>query len=145
MYSNLYTYKASECKRANIGFHCATSKSSLWNMEYAARGGALERPRIYRTSTYVMNACIYLMSISVISVHFQSSFSCTHTPEFETLILLYQSLFCRLTVHSYPVKGGIILIASHMCCVGSEKTNTLRSASGHVASEGINTLLPYIQ
>ena len=28
---------------------CATSKSSLWNMEYVARGGAFECPRIYRT------------------------------------------------------------------------------------------------
>ena len=35
-----------------IRLHCATSKSSLWNMEYVARGGASERPHIYRTSTY---------------------------------------------------------------------------------------------
>ena len=28
------------------------SKSSLWNMEYVARGGAFECQRIYRTSTY---------------------------------------------------------------------------------------------
>ena len=42
--SNLYTYKASECKRTIIRLHCATSKSSLWNMEYVACGGALECP-----------------------------------------------------------------------------------------------------
>ena len=34
LYSN---YKASECKRTIIRLHCATSKSSLWNMEYVAR------------------------------------------------------------------------------------------------------------
>ena len=56
LYSNLYntyTYKASECKCAIIRLHCATSKSSLWNMEYVARGGAFECPRIYRTSVHV--------------------------------------------------------------------------------------------
>ena len=46
-----YTYKASECKRAVIRLHCATSKSSLWYMGYVPCGGAFERPRIYRTST----------------------------------------------------------------------------------------------
>ena len=41
-------------------------KSSLWNMEYVARGGAFERPRIYRTSIYnthhtmYVYTCIYL-------------------------------------------------------------------------------------
>ena len=34
-------------------FHCATSKSSLWNMEYVDHGGAFERPHIYRTNMYV--------------------------------------------------------------------------------------------
>ena len=34
LYSNLYTYKASECKRAIIRLHYATSKSSLWHMGY---------------------------------------------------------------------------------------------------------------
>ena len=53
VFKSVYTYKASECKRAIIRLHCATSKFSLWNMEYVARGGAFERPRIYRTSTYV--------------------------------------------------------------------------------------------
>ena len=48
---SVYTYKASECKSTIIRLHCVTSKSSLWNMEYIARGG--ERPRIYRTSTNV--------------------------------------------------------------------------------------------
>ena len=42
LYSNLYTYKASECKHANIRLACDTSKSSLWNMGYVARGGAFE-------------------------------------------------------------------------------------------------------
>ena len=37
----LYTYKASVCNRTILRLHCATSKSSLWNMEYVARGGAL--------------------------------------------------------------------------------------------------------
>ena len=46
--------KVSECKRAIIRLHCATSKCSLWNMEYVARGGAFERPRIYRTSTFML-------------------------------------------------------------------------------------------
>ena len=49
-HSNLCTYKASECKCTIIGLHCATSKSSLWNMGYVARGGAFECPRIYHTS-----------------------------------------------------------------------------------------------
>ena len=50
LYSNLYTDKASECKCTIIRLHCATSKSSLWNMRYVAHGGAFERPRIYRTN-----------------------------------------------------------------------------------------------
>ena len=53
LYSNLYTYKAFECKRAIIRLHSATSKSSLWNMGYVARGGAFECPRIYRTSIHI--------------------------------------------------------------------------------------------
>ena len=53
VFKSVYTYKASECKHTIIRLHCATSKSSLWNMEYVARGGAFERPRIYHTSTYV--------------------------------------------------------------------------------------------
>ena len=51
--SNLYTYKASACKRTIIRLHCATSKSSLWNMEYVARGGAFEHPHIYCTNVHV--------------------------------------------------------------------------------------------
>ena len=53
VFKSVYTYKASECKRAIIRLHCATSKSSLWYMGYVPRGRAFERPRIYRTSTYV--------------------------------------------------------------------------------------------
>ena len=53
LYSNLYTYKASECKHAIIRLHCATSKSSVWNMGYVAHGGAFEHPRIYRTNIHV--------------------------------------------------------------------------------------------
>ena len=53
LYSNLYTYKASGCKCAIIKLHCATSKSSLWNMGYVARGGVFERPRIYHTNINV--------------------------------------------------------------------------------------------
>ena len=49
VFKSVYTYKASECKRAIIRLHCATSKSSLWYMGYVPRGGAVERPRIYRT------------------------------------------------------------------------------------------------
>ena len=43
----LYTYKASECKRAIIRLHC---KSSLWNTGYVDSGGAFECPHIYRTN-----------------------------------------------------------------------------------------------
>ena len=50
---NLPVYKASECKHTIIRLHCATSKFSLWNMEYVANGGAFERPCIYRTSICV--------------------------------------------------------------------------------------------
>ena len=49
---NLPVFKSaytSECKHAIISLHC---KSSLWNMEYVACGGAFERPRIYRTNRY---------------------------------------------------------------------------------------------
>ena len=54
-YSNLYTYKASECKHAIIGLHCATSKSSLWYMGYVPHGSDFERPRIYCTSVCNFN------------------------------------------------------------------------------------------
>ena len=53
LYLNLYTYKASESKRTIIRLHCATSKSSLWNMGYVAHGGAFKSPRIYRTNVIV--------------------------------------------------------------------------------------------
>ena len=53
VFESVYVYKASECKSAIIRLHCATSKSSLWNMEYIARGGAFEHPRIYCTNMYV--------------------------------------------------------------------------------------------
>ena len=53
VFKSVYTYKASECKHAILGLHCAALKSSLWNMEYVARGGAFERPLIYRTSAHV--------------------------------------------------------------------------------------------
>ena len=33
-FKSVYTYKASECKRAIIRLHCATSKSSLWYVGY---------------------------------------------------------------------------------------------------------------
>ena len=60
VFKSVYTYKASKCKRAIIRLHCATSKSSLWYMEYVPRGGAFERPRIYRTSnSYTMAAGLY--------------------------------------------------------------------------------------
>ena len=59
-----YTYKASECKHAIIRLHCATSKSSLWNMEYVAHGSAFEHPHIYRTST-----CIYTCTLDTCDVH----------------------------------------------------------------------------
>ena len=52
-YSDLYTYKASECKHTILRLHCALSKSSLWNMEYVARGGAFECPHIYITYIYI--------------------------------------------------------------------------------------------
>ena len=55
LYSNLYTYKASVCKRTIIRLHCATSKSSLWNMGYVARGGAFKCPRSYSTSRRSLN------------------------------------------------------------------------------------------
>ena len=50
--------QVSECKRAIIRLHCATFKCSLWNMEYVARGGAFECPRIYRTSTFLLNMLV---------------------------------------------------------------------------------------
>ena len=53
VFKSVHTYKASECKCTIIRLHCATSKSSLWNMEYVARGGAFERPHIYRTRIHV--------------------------------------------------------------------------------------------
>ena len=55
--SNLYTYKASECKRAITRLHCATSKSSLWNMGNVSHGGAFECLRIYRTNTQHVYTC----------------------------------------------------------------------------------------
>ena len=55
VFKSAYTYKASECKRAIKRLHCATSKSSLWYMGCAPRGGAFERPRIYRTSLIVQD------------------------------------------------------------------------------------------
>ena len=59
VFKSVYTYKASECKCAIIRLHCATSKSSLWNMEYVARGGAFERPHIYRTIIYVHEHVVF--------------------------------------------------------------------------------------
>ena len=59
LHSNLYTYKASKCKRAIIRLHCATSKSSLWNMEYVARGGAFECSRIYRISRFIEHVIVH--------------------------------------------------------------------------------------
>ena len=54
-----------------IRLHCATSKPSLWNMGYVARGGAFERPHIYRTNIHVyhseFNACTCYMEIHVYS------------------------------------------------------------------------------
>ena len=77
MYSNLYTYKASECKRAIIRLHCATSKSSLWNMEYVAHGSAFERPCIYRTSIHIhvykhmyMYMYMYIYTVSSFQIHY---------------------------------------------------------------------------
>ena len=62
--SNLYTYKASKCKRTIIRLHCATSKSSLWNMGYVARVSAFEHPRIYRTNVHVYTCmCIYIVHV----------------------------------------------------------------------------------
>ena len=52
----------------NLRLHCATSKSSLRNMEYVARGGAFERPRIYRTDIHTQ--CIhFLHQFSVCTIH----------------------------------------------------------------------------
>ena len=75
LYSN---YKASECKRTIIRLHCATSKSSLWNMEYVARGGAFERPRIYRVYDLGSNSPVLLQfvcatCIILVAVHSQDS------------------------------------------------------------------------
>ena len=50
VFKSVYTYK---CKRTIIRLHCATSKSSLWNMEYVARGSTFEHPCIYCTSIHV--------------------------------------------------------------------------------------------
>ena len=58
VFKSVYTYKASECKRTIIRLHCATSKSSLWNMEYVAHGSALECPRIYCTK--LVTTCIHI-------------------------------------------------------------------------------------
>ena len=55
-----YTYKASKCKCTIIRLHCATSKSSLWNMEYVARGSAFEHPHIYCTNLFIMYIYIYI-------------------------------------------------------------------------------------
>ena len=60
-----------------------TSKSSLWNMEYVARGGALECPRIYRTSTFVyirVHVHIYNHSIGYLLTPVQAPLrvKCTH-------------------------------------------------------------------
>ena len=54
LYSDLYilTRLPSANTPLLIRLHCAT-KSSLWYMGYVPRGSALERPRIYRTSTSV--------------------------------------------------------------------------------------------
>ena len=60
LYSNLYTYKASEYKHATIRLHSATSKSSLWNMRYVARGSAFERPHIYRTNLSNMHVHVHV-------------------------------------------------------------------------------------
>ena len=50
IFKSVCTYKASH---AIIRLHGGTSKSSPCNMDYVARGGAFERPRIYRTYTYI--------------------------------------------------------------------------------------------
>ena len=59
VFKSVYTYKASECKCTITRLHC---KSSLWNMEYVACGGAFECPPIYRTSMY--NIIIHNIEIS---------------------------------------------------------------------------------
>ena len=61
VFKSVYTYKASECKHAIVRLHCATSKSSLWNMEYVARGGAFERLHIYRTIYCVLEMDMYIV------------------------------------------------------------------------------------
>ena len=55
VFKSVHTYKASECKRAIIRLHCATSKSSLWYMGfmYVPHGGAFECPHIYCTNMYI--------------------------------------------------------------------------------------------
>ena len=61
VFESVYTYKASECKHAIVRLHCATSKSSLWNIEYVARGGAFECPCIYRTIYCVLEMDMYIV------------------------------------------------------------------------------------
>ena len=41
LYSIRIYLQGFQVQHAIIRLHCATSKSSLWNMEYVARGGAL--------------------------------------------------------------------------------------------------------
>ena len=41
VFKSVYIEGFPECKHAIIRLHCATSKSSLWNMGYVAHGGAL--------------------------------------------------------------------------------------------------------
>ena len=59
VFNSVYTYKASVFKRTTIRLHCATSKSSLWYRGYVPRGGAFERPRIYRISMYIPHLISY--------------------------------------------------------------------------------------
>ena len=65
LYSNLYTYNASDCKCTIIRLHCATSKSSLWYMGYVPCGSATELPHIYRTNVYMYIAYIHVMHVHV--------------------------------------------------------------------------------
>ena len=91
LYSNLYTYKASDCKHTIISLHCATSKSSLWNMGYVARGGVFECPRIYRTNVYV-STCIYMYlevsNMYMYSVHVHNDVTCMYFKVYGTCLVL---------------------------------------------------------
>ena len=80
LYSNLYTYNASDCKCTIIRLHCATSKSSLWYMGYVPCGGATELPHIYRTNVYMYIAYIHVMHVHVyIYIYMMYMYTYTYT------------------------------------------------------------------